>query len=62
MTVPAYDIFKKQDAGLIWVETAEDLESAKNRVKELSRGEKRAEFVVFNQHTQQVVVNFQDTV
>jgi hypothetical protein len=51
MTLPAYDIFKKQEAGLICVEPAEDLESAKNRVKELSRNYK-AEFLVFDHRTQ----------
>jgi hypothetical protein len=61
MTLPAYDIFKKQEAGLICVEPAEDLESAKNRVKELSRNYK-AEFLVFDHRTQQVFANFQDTV
>jgi hypothetical protein len=38
MTPPAYDIFKKDaSAAMIWVESVEDLESAKMRVRELSR-------------------------
>jgi hypothetical protein len=35
MTLPAYDIFKKDAAAaMIWVEAVENLESAKMRVKE----------------------------
>jgi len=57
-TLPAYDIFKKDGAeGLIWVGTALDLESARMRIEELSLHVK-AEFVVFNQDTQQVVASF----
>jgi len=55
MTTPAYDIFKKDAAAaMIWVESVEDLESAKMRVRELSR-DSNAEYAIFNQHTKQVV-------
>jgi hypothetical protein len=55
MTLPAYDIFKKDAAGaMIWVEAVENLESAKMRVKELSRGS-NTEYAIFDQYTKQIV-------
>ena len=58
MTLPAYDIFKKDGAeGLIWIGAAPDLESARMRITELSR-QVEAEFVIYNQDTQQVVASF----
>ena len=55
MSLPAYDIFKKDAAAaMIWVESVDDLESAKMRVRELLRAS-NAEYAIFNQHTKQVV-------
>ena len=54
MPLPAYDIFKKDAAAMIWVEAIEDLESAKMRVRELSR-DSNTEYAIFDQHTRQVV-------
>jgi hypothetical protein len=55
MPLPTYDIFKKDaSAAMIWVESVEDLESAKMRVRELSR-DSNTEYAVFNQHTKQIV-------
>jgi len=55
MTLPAYDIFKKDATGaMIWVEAVENLESARMRVKELSRGS-NTEYAIFDQHTKQIV-------
>jgi hypothetical protein len=54
MTLPAYDIFKKDAAAMIWVEAVKDLESAKMRVKELSR-DSNTEYAIFNQHTKKIV-------
>ena len=54
VTVPSYDIVKKEDNNFVWVEAAHDIESAKKRVDELSR-QSDAEFVIFNEHTLQVV-------
>ncbi len=54
MTLPAYDIVKKQDNNFVWVEAAQDVQSAKKRVYELSR-HSDAEFVIFNERTLQVV-------
>jgi len=54
MTLPSYDIVKKEANNFVWVEAAHDIQSAKNRVYELSR-HSEAEFVIFNEHTLQVV-------
>jgi hypothetical protein len=54
MRSPAYDIFKKHEAALVWVASADDLESAKKRLEELAK-QTRCECVVFDQRQQQVV-------
>src|SRR6266853_6608731 len=58
MTLPTYDIVKKQDNNFVWVEAAHDIQSATKRVNELSR-HSDAEFVIFNEHTLQVVATFE---
>ena len=58
MTLPTYDIVKKEDNNFMWVEAAYDIQSAKKRVYELSR-HSDAEFVIFNEHTLQVVATFE---
>jgi hypothetical protein len=37
MTLPTYDIVKKEDNNFVWVEAAHDIQSAKKRVYQLSR-------------------------
>ena len=37
MTLPTYDIMKKEHNKFVWVEAAPDIQSAKKRVYELSR-------------------------
>ena len=54
MTLPAYDIVMKEDNNFVWVDAAHDIQSAKKRVSELSQNSD-AEFVIFNEHTLQVV-------
>ncbi len=61
VTVPSYDIVKKEDNNFVWVEAAHDIESAKKRVDELSR-QSDAEFVIFNEHTLQVVETFETSI
>ena len=61
VTVPSYDIVKKEDNNFMWVEAAHDIESAKKRVHELSR-HSDAEFVIFNEHTLQVVATVETPV
>jgi hypothetical protein len=59
MTLCPYDILKKEANTFVWVEAAHDIQSAKNRVYELSR-HSDAEFVIFNEHTLQVVATPSD--
>jgi|GraSoi_2013_60cm_1033757.scaffolds.fasta_scaffold03236_5 hypothetical protein len=54
MTLPAYDIFEKHDAALVWVESVQDLATAKKRVEELSK-QSPCEYFVFDQRHQRVV-------
>jgi hypothetical protein len=61
VTVPSYDIVKKEDNNFMWVEAAHDIESAKKRVDELSR-QSDAEFVIFNEDTLQVVATVETPV
>jgi hypothetical protein len=54
MALPPYDILKKDAAALVWVEAAEDLEFAKQRIKELA-ARCEAEYIVFDQRTCEIV-------
>ncbi|MCU1243272.1 MAG: hypothetical protein JWO71_3998 [Candidatus Acidoferrum typicum] len=50
-----FDILKKlPDGGIVWVETAHDLEAARERIK-LFATHKPGEYVVFSQETQAVI-------
>jgi hypothetical protein len=52
----AFDILKKlPDGGIVWIESAKDLESARERIK-LFATYKPGEYVVFCQETQSVIV------
>ena len=55
MTVPAYDILKKDAAALVWIEAVQDLELAKLRVKQLA-ARYEAEYIIWDQRTGEVVV------
>ena len=51
----AFDILKKlPDGGVVWIESAKDLESARERIK-LFATFKPGEYVVFCQETQSVI-------
>lgn len=54
MTSPQYDIFRKHESELIWIETAHDLDSAKKRIAELA-AQDDGEFVVYDQRARQIV-------
>ena len=54
-----YAIFKKEKTDFTWVGAAEELESAKRCIKDLA-SHSDAEFVVFDQHTMQVVASFEN--
>ena len=57
MKQAAYDIFRKDLLGRpLWIEAAQDLETANLRVKELVE-HTPAEYVVFSQETQKIVSN-----
>jgi hypothetical protein len=56
MTSPPYDILKKDEANLVWIEAAQDLEIAKARIRELVATSK-GEYVVFDQRTRKIVAN-----
>jgi hypothetical protein len=58
MTAP-YNVLKKEAAGaMIWIEAVLDLESEKALAINLSRYNE-GEFLVFDQHEQQVVASYQ---
>ena len=56
MPLLTYEIFRKESTDFIWVGAAQELESARKRVKELSI-HSEDEFVVFDQRTMQIVAS-----
>ena len=51
----AFDILKKlSDGGIAWIEAVKDLETARERIKQLATY-KPGEYVIFNQETQSVI-------
>jgi hypothetical protein len=51
----AFDILKKlPDGGIVWVEAAKDLETAKERIKQFANY-KPGEYIIFSQETQSVI-------
>ena len=51
----AFDILKKlPDGGIVWIEAVKDLETARERIKQLATY-KPGEYVIFNQETQSVI-------
>jgi hypothetical protein len=59
MALSAYDIFRRQDGALVWVEAVPDLQSAKKRLEELAKLAKqsRCECVVFDHNRQQIIAS-----
>ena len=49
-----YDIFRKHESELVWIEAALDLPSAKKRIKELAE-QSGEEYVVYDQRTRRIV-------
>jgi hypothetical protein len=60
MMAAAYDILKKDNTALIWIEAVHDLETARVRVKELT-ARSRSEYIIFDQRTRQIVNTFRAT-
>jgi hypothetical protein len=57
MRAATYDIFRKDLLGTpVWMETVQDIETAKLRVTELA-GRSPGEYFVFSQETQEIVSN-----
>jgi hypothetical protein len=57
MSSAQYDIFRKHEAELVWIEASVDLSSAKKRIRELA--EKSGEqFVVYDQRARQIVASW----
>lgn len=54
MQTPAYDILKKADVYLIWVEQARDLEAARLRIIQLA-AQSHMEHVILDQRTRKIV-------
>ena len=51
----AFDILKKlPDGGIVWIETAKDLQTARERIKQFATY-KPGEYVIFSQETQSVI-------
>jgi hypothetical protein len=61
MTVPAYDILKKDGLrGPSWIEAVGDLEQAKDRARKLA-AITPGEYIVFNHKTGKIVANVSAT-
>jgi hypothetical protein len=52
MAIPRYDVLKRDCGELLWIEAADDLESARLRIQELTSGS-YGEYLVFDQNTGQ---------
>ena len=52
MAIPRYDVLKRDCGELLWIEAADDLESARLRIQELSSAS-YGEYFVFDQNTGQ---------
>jgi hypothetical protein len=51
----ALDILRKlPDGGIVWIETARDLDTARNRIEGFTR-HRPGEYVIFSQETQSIV-------
>jgi hypothetical protein len=56
MTSAQYDIFKKRDSELLWIEAAQDIVSAKKRIQALAM-ETQCQYVVYDQRTKRMVAS-----
>lgn len=51
-----YDIFKKRETELVWIEAARDLTSAEKRIRELAE-QSGDQYVVYDQRTRRIVAS-----
>ncbi len=56
MTSAQYDIFRKHESELVWVEASHDLNSAKKRIRELAE-QSGEQYVVYDQRARQIVAS-----
>jgi hypothetical protein len=54
MLSKSYDIFRRDEAGQVWVEAVRDLDTAKSRLIELAAGAP-GQYVIFNQRSGRMV-------
>ena len=54
MNAPAYDILKRDELGMVWVEAVSRIEMARLRIEQLARTFNN-EYVVFDQRFGQIV-------
>jgi hypothetical protein len=54
MIAAQYDIFRKHETGLIWIEAAHDLTAAKTRMRELAE-QTGGEYVVYDHRAKRIV-------
>jgi hypothetical protein len=57
MALPRYDILKKDSAGFVWIGAVHDPGDAKLCIKNLL-AESVGEYVIFDQHTRQIVEKY----
>jgi len=56
MTSAQYDIFRKHESELVWVEASHDLNSAKKRIRELAE-QSGEQYVVYDPRARQIVAS-----
>jgi hypothetical protein len=56
MSSAQYDIFRKHESELVWIETSHDLTSAKKRIRELAE-QSGDEYVVYDQRARRIVAS-----
>jgi hypothetical protein len=56
MTSAQYDIFKKHDSELVWIEAAHDIASAQKRIEALAT-ETRCQYVIYDHRTRRIVAS-----
>ena len=56
MTSAQYDIFRKHESELVWIEASHDLNSAKKRIRELAE-QSGEQYVVYDQRARQIVAS-----
>ena len=56
MSSAQYDIFRRHESELVWIEASLDLTSAKKRIRELAE-QRGDQYVVYDQRARQIVAS-----